>query len=64
MAQYFDDVDSRIDLISMCMVFHWLNDAQALAAYKAASNPGARWIIYNLALVSLSSTLINLYPLA
>ena len=28
----------RFDLISTCMAFHWLDGAQAIAAYRAASN--------------------------
>ncbi|MFI0474047.1 class I SAM-dependent DNA methyltransferase [Halomonas sp. HMF6819] len=37
----------RFDLISTCMAFHWFDVAQAVAVYKAASQPGAVWIVYN-----------------
>ncbi|WP_447895754.1 class I SAM-dependent DNA methyltransferase [Vreelandella sp. GE22] len=39
----------RFDLISTCMAFHWFDGPRALEAYKAASNLGAVWIIYNFA---------------
>ncbi|MBE0465270.1 MAG: class I SAM-dependent DNA methyltransferase [Halomonadaceae bacterium] len=44
------------DLISTCMAFHWFDAAQALAAYKAASNPGAIWVIYNFAFAGHSTS--------
>lgn len=37
------------DLISTCMAIHWFDPPSALAAYKAASTPGAIWLIYNFA---------------
>lgn len=37
------------DLISTCMAFHWFDGPRAVAAYKAASNTGAIWVIYNFA---------------
>lgn len=46
----------RFDLISTCMAFHWFDSAQALAAYKAASNPGAIWVIYNFAFAGHSTS--------
>ncbi|MGP9687010.1 MULTISPECIES: class I SAM-dependent methyltransferase [unclassified Halomonas] len=46
----------RFDLISTCMAFHWLDGAQAIAAYKAASNRGAIWLIYNFAFAGHTSS--------
>ncbi len=39
----------KFDLISACMAFNWFEAARAIAAYKAASNPGAIWLIYGFA---------------
>lgn len=39
----------KFDLISTCMAFHWFDCATAIKAYKAASLPGAIWVIYNFA---------------
>lgn len=38
------------DLLSTCMAFHWFDPDLALPSYKAASNDGAIWLIYNFAL--------------
>jgi|GEM_PF-6529623 len=38
------------DLLSTCMAFHWFDPDLAFTAYKAASNDGAIWLIYNFAL--------------
>ena len=35
------------DLLSTCLAFHWFDPDLALASYKAASNDGAIWLIYN-----------------
>ncbi|RUR30632.1 class I SAM-dependent methyltransferase [Vreelandella nanhaiensis] len=49
-ADYTDlPQQGRFDLISTCMAFHWFNGLRAVASYKAASNPGAFWLIYNFA---------------
>ncbi|RUR40835.1 class I SAM-dependent methyltransferase [Vreelandella populi] len=49
-ADYTDlPQQGRFDLISTCMAFHWFDDTRAIASYKAASNPGAVWLIYNFA---------------
>ena len=37
------------DLISTCMAFHWFDAEAAISSYKAASAPGAVWLIYNFA---------------
>jgi hypothetical protein len=39
----------RFDLITTCMAFHWFDGSLAIPAYKAASTPGAIWLIYNFA---------------
>ena len=39
----------RFDLIATCMAFHWFDAEGAIASYKAASNHGAIWLIYNFA---------------
>ncbi|MBZ5488366.1 class I SAM-dependent methyltransferase [Halomonas aquamarina] len=46
----------RFDLISTCMAFHWFDGVRAVAAYKAASHPGAIWIIYNFAFAGHSTS--------
>ncbi|WP_447957726.1 class I SAM-dependent methyltransferase [Vreelandella sp. EE7] len=46
----------RFDLISTCMAFHWFDGPRALDAYKAASNLGAVWIIYNFAFAGHSTS--------
>lgn len=37
----------KFDLISTCMAFHWFDLEEAIEAYKAASQNGAVWLIYN-----------------
>ena len=37
----------KFDLISNCMAFHWFEPELAITSYKAASNKGAIWLIYN-----------------
>ncbi|MGP9498815.1 class I SAM-dependent methyltransferase [Halomonas sp. AOP43-D1-4] len=49
-ADYSDlPQQGRFDLISTCMAFHWFDGARAIASYKAASSPGAVWLIYDFA---------------
>jgi len=37
----------KFDLISTCMAFHWFDPEIAISSYKAASQKGAIWVIYN-----------------
>jgi len=46
----------RFDLISTSMAFHWFDAAKAFLAYKAASAPGAIWIIYKFYFAGHSSS--------
>jgi len=47
-AENLPQLNAKFNFLSTCMAFHWFDQEQVIMAYKAVSEDGAYWLIYNL----------------